>query len=77
MPRSVSSRAATGTSSVEAVERKPAGAVTIPSPWLIHTSKAGGTSAKSTDGAGPAVLNVSAVRPYSPLPLRSTTPPSC
>ena len=42
------------------------------SPWLIQTSPSTGQSAKSGEGE---TIDIS-VRPYSPLPVWATVPPS-
>ena len=70
--RSTCSSTATGASGVLAVTRKPWGGPTIESKWLIHTIWCSGSS--STDGSP---LGSRSVRPYSPLPVRDTSPPSC
>src|SRR5581483_4074177 len=61
MARSASSSAATGAAD-EAVTLKPAGARTMESPWLIHTSCSTGRLAKSSEES----ITLSGVRPYSP-----------
>ncbi len=73
MARSGFCRAATGTSGLLAVATNPGGTAVMASPWLIHTSTAPGQSEKR--GEDP--VNVSGVRPYSPRPVRATSPPSC
>ncbi len=72
MARSGSWRAATGASGLEAVATNPSGTAVMASPWLIHTSAVAGQSENS--GEDPVV--VSGVRPYSPRPVRATSPPS-
>ena len=67
-------RAATGASGVEALATKPAGTSVIASAWLIHTSAALGGPVDEQRGRA---VRVRAVRPYSPRPVRATSPPSC
>ena len=73
MARSASWRAATGASGLVAVATNPSGTVVMASPWLIHTSASPGQSENSGDEP----VTVSGVRPYSPRPVRATSPPSC
>ncbi len=73
MDRSTSWRAATGASGLVAVATNPSGTVVMASPWLIHTSPSPGQSTKS----GEVPVTVRGVRPYSPRPVRATSPPSC
>ena len=75
MCRSASLSTATGASGVDALATKPAGTSVMESAWLIHTSAGpwGGQSANR----GEVAVRVSAVRPYSPRPVRDTVPPSC
>ncbi len=72
MARSAWWSAATGASGLEAVATNPSGTAVMASPWLIHTWVWGGQSANR--GECPAM--VSGVRPYSPRPVRDTSPPS-
>ncbi len=64
--------AAIGAPALEAVATKPSGTVVMASPWLIHTDAVAGQSGQS----GEAPVCDSAVRPYSPCPVRVTVPPS-
>ncbi len=70
--RAGSSNAATATAAVAAVTVKPSGAVTIESPWLIHTCVEGSQRSISTEPDRAS----NAVRPNSPVPVRATCPPS-
>ena len=71
-PRSGSSIAAIGMTSVCAPTRNPSGSRTTASPWLIHTCSVACMSASSTPGRS----TVSVVRPYSRWPVAATSPPS-
>ncbi len=73
MRRSGSWKAATGASGHSAVATNPSGTVVMASPWLIHTSASAGQSTNT----GERPVRVSGVRPYSPRPVRATSPPSC
>ena len=63
--------AATEAPGVPAVTRKPGGASTTASRWLIHTSLTGGKSSKRTEGR----LVSMVVCPNSPPPVAATVPP--
>ena len=73
MRRSGDSSAATGAPSVVAVARNPSGTRVMPSKWLIQTVWCTGWSANRPEPS----VTVSSVRPYSPVPPRATSPPSC
>ena len=73
MERRSSWKAATGASGLSAVATNPAGTEVMASPWLIHTSTWAGQSTKS----GEVPVTDRGVRPYSPRPVRATSPPSC
>ena len=60
---------------MDAVATNPGGTVWMESKWLIHTSKAGGALWNSAE-VDPVDAS-SGVRPYSPRPVRATSPPSC
>lgn len=66
------SKAATGTTSVDAVTVNPSGAAEQASPCDIHTDCSAGVPSKSVEAD---LETVSAVRPYSRAPLSSTVPP--
>ena len=69
-----SSKAATGAPAVDASDREALGRLaTTESPWLIHTGCCGGRPACR---APPSSVTVSAVRPYSRVPVWATLPPS-
>jgi hypothetical protein len=70
--RSRSSSAAIGAPGVDAVTVKPSGARVIASPWLIHTICSAASGSSTSDAAS---LRCITVRPYSPPPVRSTSPP--
>jgi hypothetical protein len=73
MRRSSDSSTATGASTVLATAVKPSGTAVMESKWLIHTSL-------DASGAGPSRVEPPwadrVVRPYSPRPVRDTSPPS-
>ena len=71
--RSVFSKPATATRSVDAVTVKPSGAAVTESPWLIQTGCVPGRPACSTP---PESVTASSVRPYSRVPSGATSPPS-
>ncbi len=71
-PRSTDSIAATGETGVWASTLKPAGALVMVSPWLIHTVCSSGRSSSRT----PSSSTVRSVLPYSRTPVGSTVPPS-
>ena len=73
MRRSSSPKAATGEPSLRARTSKPGGASVIASPWLIHTALVAGQSVNS----GEDETRETSVRPYSPMGVRATVPPSC
>ncbi len=73
MARSGSCKAATGASGLLAVATNPGGTPVMASPWLIQTWTAPGQSKNS----GEEPVSVSGVLPYSPRPVRATSPPSC
>ncbi len=54
-----------------AVTVKPGGATVQPSPWDIHTCWLAGSPSSSTPGS----VTSSVVAPYSPPPVRATSPP--
>ena len=54
------------------VATNPAGTSVTASPWL-YTVEVAGQSGHRGDSA----VNDNEVRPYSPAPVRATTPPSC
>lgn len=66
------SNAATGTTSVDAVTVKPAGAAEQASPWDIHTDWVSGVPSNSVE---PLLETARGVRPYSRAPELSTVPP--
>ena len=53
--------------------RNPAGAATIVSKWLIHTGCSAGRSCPNRIDSA---VTCNEVRPYSPLPVLATSPPS-
>ncbi|CAM5400934.1 hypothetical protein SALBM135S_04795 [Streptomyces alboniger] len=69
---SSSSKAATGTTSVDAVTVKPSGAALHASPCDIHTGCSAGVPSKRVESA---LETESGVRPYSRAPVLSTVPP--
>lgn len=66
------SKAATGTTSVDAVTVKPSGAAEQASPWDIHTDWFAGVPSNRVE---PFLETASGVRPYSRAPVLSTWPP--
>ncbi len=66
------SKAATGTTFVDAVTVKPSGAAEQASPCDIHTDWFSGVPSKSVE---PTLETCSGVRPYSRAPVLSTVPP--
>ena len=70
-PRPGSSAAATAAAGVRAVTAKPGGATVQPSPCDIHTCWVAGSPSRSTPGS----VTSSVVAPYSPPPVRATSPP--
>ena len=68
----MSAMAANGVESVCAVARKPAGGLTIESPWLIQT----GWSRPSPANRSPSSVNVIVAGPYSRFEAGITSPPS-
>ena len=59
-------------SPVEAVITAPAGGTVIVSKWLIHTGWCTGWAALNST---PSPTTSRSVRPYSPRPVRATSPP--